>query len=52
MGITITQTINVEHCNDCPLCHNEEDRSCCFDSFDEPNYDFYCQSPDADNSHR
>ena len=51
MGVIVTQTTHVEHCNECPLCHKEDDRSCCFDSFDEPNYDFYCQSPNADNSH-
>lgn len=51
MGVIVTQTTNVEYCNECPFCHKKEDRRCCFDSFDEPNYDFYCKSDKADNSH-
>lgn len=37
-------------CNKCPYFNEHEDTSVCFDSFDDPNYDWYCKHPDADNS--
>jgi hypothetical protein len=47
--ITTTKKYNIDCCNDCPFCHCEEDTSVVFDSFDEPNYDYYCGNENADN---
>ena len=52
MEIEVKRTYNVNTCEDCPYTHKETDTSCCIDSFDEPNYDFYCKHEDADNSGR
>ena len=49
MEITITKKIEVHHCNDCPFCNRVIDISVVFDSFDNPNYDFYCKHEDANN---
>lgn len=40
----------VDCCDPCPYFHEEVDYSVCEDSFDDPNYDFFCQHADADNS--
>lgn len=37
-------------CNECPYFNEHEDISVCYDSFDDPNYDWYCKHPNADNS--
>lgn len=37
-------------CNKCPYFNENIDTSVCFDSFDEPNYYWYCKHPNADNS--
>ena len=49
MEITVTKTFKVNQCNDCPFFKEVEDTSVCMDSFDEPNYDWYCTNKDADN---
>lgn len=49
--VTITKEYEVKFCNkNCPFCIEVEDTSVCEDSFDEPNYDWYCAHKDADNS--
>lgn len=50
MQVKIEQKIEVNYCQDCPHCKEIVDTSVCFDSFDEPNYDYYCTHPKADNS--
>ena len=40
----------MKHCNDCPYFKEHIDSSVCHDSFDEPNYDWYCTHKDADNT--
>lgn len=50
MKITIEKEI--EHCNHCPYFKEYIDTSVCFDSFDEPNYDWYCLHPDAYNCNK
>lgn len=47
--ITSTKKYNINCCNDCPFCHVKEDTSCVFDSFDEPNYDYYCWNKESFN---
>lgn len=50
MEVKVTKTYNVKLCNDCPYFNEHIDYSVCFDTFDEPNFDFYCKHPEADNS--
>lgn len=45
--ITTTKKYNIDCCNDCPFCHCKEDTSVVFDSFDEPNYDYFCKNEDV-----
>ena len=45
--ITTTKKYNINCCNNCPFCHCEEDTSVVFDSFDEPNYIYFCCNKDA-----
>ena len=45
--ITSTKKYNIDCCNDCPFSYCKEDTSCVFDSFDEPNYDYFCTNKDA-----
>lgn len=40
--ITTTKHYDIDCCNDCPFSYCKEDTSCVFDSFDEPNYDWFC----------
>lgn len=49
MEITVTKTFKVNNCNECPFFKEIEDTSVCVDSFDEPNYDWYCTNAYADN---
>lgn len=49
MEVEIKKTFEVNVCNDCPHFKEVEDTSVCFDSFDEPNYDWYCTNKDANN---
>lgn len=37
-------------CNNCPYFYEHVDTSVCVDSFDEPNYDWFCTNKMADNS--
>lgn len=37
-------------CNKCPYFNEHVDTSVCYDSFDDPNYDWFCKHPHADNS--
>lgn len=46
----IVKLIPIEWCNQCPHCKKVTDFSSCEDSFDEPNVDYYCKHPKADNS--
>ena len=50
MIVEVTRKYNVKICNDCPYFKEIEDRSVCEDSFDEPNYDWYCTNWYSDNS--
>lgn len=50
MEITFERKVKINVCNDCPHFKEVEDTSVCFDSFDDPNYDWYCQNKYADNS--
>lgn len=50
MSKVIYITKHIGKCNECPYFHEHVDTSVCEDSFDEPNYDFYCQHKKADNS--
>lgn len=45
--ITSIKKYNIDCCNECPFCHCEEDTNVVFDSFDDPNYDYFCSSKDA-----
>ena len=45
--ITTTKKYNIDCCNDCPFCYCKEDTSVVFDSFDDPNYDYFCSNKDA-----
>jgi len=49
MEVTIVKTFDVNNCNECPYFKEIEDTSVCVDSFDEPNYDWYCTNAYADN---
>ncbi len=49
MKVEIKKIFEVNVCNDCPHFKEVEDTSVCFDSFDEPNYDWYCTNKDANN---
>lgn len=40
----------IDSCDPCPYFHENVDYSVCEDSFDDPNYDFFCRHPNADNS--
>ncbi len=48
MNITIEKEI--DYSNDCPFLTQHIDASSCYDSFDEPNFEYYCKHKDADNS--
>lgn len=50
MLVEVKKTFNVNRCNDCPYFKEVVDTSCCYDSFDEPNYDWYCANKNADNN--
>ena len=50
MEITVEKKYDVKNCNECPYFKERIDRSVCHDSFDEPNYDWYCTHKDADNT--
>lgn len=50
MLVEVKKIFQVKKCNDCPYFKEVEDTSCCFDSFDEPNYDWYCANKNADNN--
>jgi len=50
MEVTIEKKISIKHCNDCPFFYVHTDTSVCFDSFDEPNYDWFCTHEKAVNS--
>lgn len=39
----------IDLCNECPYYIEHVDSSVCEDSFDDPNYDWYCRHPKADN---
>ena len=45
--VTTTKHYNVDCCNDCPFSYCKEDTSCVFDSFDDPNYEYFCTNKDA-----
>lgn len=45
--ITGTVKYDIDCCNDCPFCRCEEDTGVVFDSFDEPNYDYFCRNEEA-----
>lgn len=45
--ITTTKKYNIDCCNDCPFCYRKEDTSVVFDSFDDPNYDYFCRNKDV-----
>lgn len=47
--ITVTQTFEISKCNECPYFKEKVDTSSCIDSFDEPNFDFFCKHKDASN---
>lgn len=47
--VTVTQRYVVDSCTDCPYGCVFKDMSCVEDSFDEPNYDYYCGNENADN---
>ena len=49
MLVEIKKIFQVNKCNDCPYFKEVVDTSCCFDSFDEPNYDWYCTNEYANN---
>lgn len=49
MKVKIEKTFEVNLCNDCPFFVEVEDTSVCFDSFDEPNFDWYCTNRNASN---
>lgn len=49
MKITVTQEFNISKCNDCPYFVEEVDTSSCIDTFDEPNFDWYCKHKEATN---
>ncbi len=40
----------IKECNECPFFYEHVDYSVCEDSFDHPNFDWYCQNKKADNS--
>lgn len=42
MAITIIKTYNVNCCSECPYMKTHVDYSVCEDSFDEPNFEWYC----------
>lgn len=48
--VTIIVEKTIDCCNKCPYFDEEVDYSVCDDSFDEPNYDFYCTHPAANNA--
>lgn len=47
MKVEIKQELEINHCNDCPFGKCHEDTSCCLDSFDSPDYDYYCTHKDV-----
>ena len=49
MQVKIEKTFEVNLCNDCPFFVEVEDTSVYFDSFDDPNYDWYCTNKNASN---
>jgi hypothetical protein len=48
MKVSVEHEVNL--CNECPFCREHIDTTVCFDSFDEPNYEFYCTHKEADNT--
>lgn len=50
MIVEVKKHYEVNHCNQCPFFHEEEDTSVVFDSFDDPNYECYCKHKEADNT--
>lgn len=50
MKVNVSIEYDVNLCSECPYCNECVDTSMCFDTCDEPNYDFYCEHKDADNT--
>lgn len=46
MKVQVIKEIEVKTCDECPFFSVVEDTSVCEDSFDDPNYDFYCKHKD------
>lgn len=42
MEITVIKKYNVNCCSECPYMRTYVDHSVCYDSFDEPNFEWYC----------
>jgi hypothetical protein len=46
MKVEVKKVYNVEKCSQCPHLGEYIDTSVCEDSFDEPNYEWYCDHPE------
>ena len=42
MKVEVKKVFDVKSCNDCPYMKTYVDASVCYDTFDEPNYEWYC----------